>query len=241
MPKLTYSQKTRRVLSFLEGSVDPRVFGSLAGAGYSDGDIEEGWELLHKAGTARKTQRDLPPLEPRAREELDQFENYWFPLVSASLKRRHPEVHEQVFLNLSQKDGAEVAMNVSIFLERIQTAAKGPEGPAVMSLLNERGFTQDVIESGEQLVKDFRTVLPIDSMDLEKVRERHAAAVDELWDWYLEWSTIARTIITNRRHLRLLGFLSSPAERDDDPEMEEAAPESGVGSEMSGFELQRAN
>lgn len=32
-------------------------------------------------------------------------------------------------------------------------------------------------------------------------------AEDALWSWYLEWSTIARTVITDRRLLRRLGFL----------------------------------
>ena len=168
MARLTYSQKTRRVLKFLEASVDPRINGPLAGAGYSDEDVEEGWTLLRQAGTARKVQKTPVPLSPRTREQIDQFENYWFPLVSASLRRRYPAVHDAVFLNLSQEGGVEVAMNVSIFLERIREVENGPQGQEVRALLDQRGFTEAVIAEGEQLIREFRTVRPAENIDLSE-------------------------------------------------------------------------
>ncbi len=45
-----------------------------------------------------------------------------------------------------------------------------------------------------------------------------------MWSWYLEWSTIARTVINNRRHLRELGFLQPSRSREDEPEPEPTAP-----------------
>ena len=45
-----------------------------------------------------------------------------------------------------------------------------------------------------------------------------------MWAWYLEWSTIARRAITDRRLLRQLGFLhhskSEPAVADEATETE---------------------
>ena len=37
----------------------------------------------------------------------------------------------------------------------------------------------------------------------------YAARVTAMWDWYLEWSAIARGIIRDRRQLRALGFAPS--------------------------------
>jgi hypothetical protein len=41
-----------------------------------------------------------------------------------------------------------------------------------------------------------------------------------MWAWYLEWSTIARTVIQNRRNLRRMGFLNnrSPVDELDEPD-----------------------
>jgi hypothetical protein len=58
------------------------------------------------------------------------------------------------------------------------------------------------------------------------------AAEAELWAWYLEWSTIARTVVTNRRHLRALGFLQNargeiveaPLEEEPTEDDEPASP-----------------
>jgi hypothetical protein len=133
--RLSVSQKTARVLKFLEASADPRVNPPLAAAGYTSEDLQEGWNLLKRAGTVRLSQPQPVAVTPRTREQLDQFENYWFPLVSASLKRRYPEVHAEVFLNLGQEDGVEVSLNVSIFLERIKAVSQNPKGTEIMDLL----------------------------------------------------------------------------------------------------------
>lgn len=230
MARLTYSQKTSRTLTFLEASVDPRVNPPLAAAGYTDADVEEGWTLLKQAGTARKMQQAPPRLTPRTREQLDEFENYWFPVVSASLKRRYPEVHAEVFQNLGQEEGVEVAMNVSVFLDRIKQISQRPNGQEVMALLETRGLTPAAIAEAEGLIKDFIKVQPKSDVDLGALKRAHEQAVDTMWDWYLEWSTIARTVVSNRRHLRMLGFLSPSGGSDKE---EQAADTSSVSE--SGF------
>lgn len=47
---------------------------------------------------------------------------------------------------------------------------------------------------------------------LDAQQQQSAAVADaeqKLWAWYLEWSRIARAVITDRRDLRQLGFLQS--------------------------------
>lgn len=47
-----------------------------------------------------------------------------------------------------------------------------------------------------------------------------AEAEEKLWAWYLEWSTIARTAITDRRLLKMLGFLRSSGAKAEEEELE---------------------
>lgn len=218
MARLTVTQKTSRVLKFLEASADPRVNPPMAAAGYGSADLQEGWELLKRAGTVRLSQPQSVAITPRVREQLDQFENYWFPMVSATLQRRHPDLHEKLFLNLGQEDGVEVSLNVSIFLGRLKEIAAGPQGAEVMALLEKRGLSAEVISGAEALLADFTTVQPAPSPDLASLKKEHEQAVNDLWAWYLEWSTIARTVIQNRRHLKMLGFLNdSSSSSEDEP------------------------
>ena len=41
-------------------------------------------------------------------------------------------------------------------------------------------------------------------------RDALADAEDALWAWYLEWGPVARSAITDKNHLRELGFLKWP-------------------------------
>lgn len=111
-------------------------------------------------------------------------------------------------MNLGQEDGVEVSLNVSIFLERLQEIASGPRGAEVMALLEKRGLSAEVIAGAESLLAEVTTVQPAPSPDLASLKKEHEQAVGDVWAWYLEWSTIARTVIQNRRHLKMLGFLS---------------------------------
>jgi hypothetical protein len=59
---------------------------------------------------------------------------------------------------------------------------------------------------------------PSAPVDFDTQREDLERAENDLWDWYLEWSQIARTTITGRQLLRTLGFLtmtSSSSGKDD--------------------------
>lgn len=242
MARMTYSQKTVRVLKFLEASVDPRINPPLAAAGYGNEDVEEGWELLRRAGLVRKVQEQPTPVSPRVREDLDRFENYWFPIVSASLKRRFPEIHAKVFQNLHREEGASVAINVSIFLERVRQIPQQQQGAEAIRLLQTRGLTEEVLQEAEQLVADFTAVQPAPPHDLEELRAEHERAVDAAWQWYLEWSTIARAVVTNRRHLRMLGFLTgssraSQAEDEEEAQIDREVSESGFPERSDDFEV----
>ncbi|WP_434045172.1 MULTISPECIES: hypothetical protein [Sorangium] len=261
MAKLTIGQKAERVLLLLMGLRKNKVAAALVAHGFSDDDLSEGWRLLQRVtrtrlgfvATAAATDTGLI-------NELDAWENKWFPIASATLKRHAPQAHAFVFRNLTQTEGAAVLVSVSTFVERWESLGKskekgGPdaEGDEARKILAKRGLTKAVIDEAKQLLAR--------AGKLESVAELPPAAAggedfdkaeQKLWDWYLEWSTIVQSAIKDRRTLRELGFrrassskataAEEPAgdeeaeeeEAEDDSDGEAAAPEPEPGAFLTG-------
>ena len=226
---LTIGQKSDRVLRFLRGLSRPRVADVLAAHGFSQADWDEGWQLL-QAATGRWLLREQPvkAADPTIVDELDAWENRWFPVAEATLRRRQPEIAEKVFLNLAQTSGVAVTVSVSTFVQRLRQLEKeGTGGQEALTILRTRGLTDDVLKEAEALMKKFGSVKfsPPTALDPEVELVERQKAEDALWAWYIEWSTIARNAIHNGNVLRALGFLSAPgAKPDDEPAGEDEPP-----------------
>ncbi len=223
MARLTIGQKCERVLRFLRGLSEPRVAAALLPFGFSQADWDEGWELLRSATGSRLSVPSASPPDPSVLERLDAWENQWFPVIGASLRRRHPAVYEQLFLNLSQAEGLEVTVTVSTLLSRLSELDRAPEGAAALALLQKRGFGAAQRNEAAELLDQFGEITP-ESPTVEQSAQEREAAEAALWDWYLEWSTIARSVVKGRRQLRQLGFLASSGSSDEP----EAPPISGI-------------
>jgi hypothetical protein len=226
--KLSVGQKVQRVVKFLIALRNARIAAALGQYGFRQVDLDEGWKLF--VGVAR-TKLDAPPevveVDPDALLALDEWENKWFPVAKATLKRRAPKAHGWVFRNLSQTEGLAVIVSVGTFVERYEELDKqeelGDEGKEARKILEFRGLTKETVGIAKALLKKLRKVdgpLP----DLEQAAADDislAEAEEALWDWYLEWSKIARTAITQRSLLRLLGFLQTSANGKDEAVEEE--------------------
>lgn len=230
MARLTIGQKAERVLTLLLALRNVRIAAQLSRHGFTNEDLDEGWKLLR---AVTRTQLDAPadeaPVDNDALRALDEWENKWFVIASATMQRRAPKVHDALFRNLSQTEGVEVIVSVGTFLERWDNLDKptkdgglGNEGKEAKKLLATRGLTNAVIDEAKTLVQKLRHMdgpLP----DLAKMAAEEASfekAEQELWAWYLEWSTIARNAIKQRSLLKKMGFL-----RDDGREVEEEPTE----------------
>ena len=233
---LPLSEKLSRVLKLLVGVRNPRVFSILTTRGFTQEDLDEGWDLFTPAAGAklRYTGRRGDPLAPdvagRLLGDLDHWENSWFPVVSATLERHHPEIHEVVFKNLSQTSGVEVVVSVGTLLDRIEKMKETEEGPKADELLCSRGLTPEVRAQAativERLKRSEEAALPEIDLDSKEEQERALAGA---WGWYREWSQIARTLITRGDVLIRLG-LRKPIRRgapDDDDSGEEGSGGSG--------------
>jgi hypothetical protein len=219
--KLSMGQKAERVLKLLLGLENERVMGALLAYGFTEADKNEGWALLRGLGQGKLSQMPNTVVNSNVVQQLDKWENRWFPVASASLARRYPQVHERLFLNLSQTEGPEVVISVRTLIDRLDQlsaghADYGPDAAAARKLLETRGLTEAVVNEARAVLESLGRIdiKPAPPVAREQQQEQLSKAESEMWAWYLEWSQLARVAIKQRSLLRQLGFLSSSRSPD---------------------------
>lgn len=220
MARLSVGQKAQRVLKFLTALTNPLIVVRLAGFGLDQSQVDKGWTLLRGASSASL---DLSPAAVQANAkaivELDTWENFWFPIIQTILRVRFPAAEAWVFRNLTQQEGQNVVLSVGTLLERLDALCRNDDLPAEVSvdaaaalaLLGERGLTTAVLDDARRLLVEIGQIKSITLSDPEAQKAARQEAEKQMWAWYLEWSAIAQRVITNRRHLRSLGYRLSPS------------------------------
>jgi hypothetical protein len=97
--------------------------GRSTGQGFTDADLEEGWQRLKALSHVSA----LEPSEPAAdlSSELAAWERRWFPVCEVVLRLNFPAVHAVVFHKLPRTEGpAEVVMAVTMLLDRLEAMAR---------------------------------------------------------------------------------------------------------------------
>jgi hypothetical protein len=216
MAKLRVGQKAHRVLDFLVGVGHRDARRALEGLGFKDSDLEEGWKRLRALSYVSALGPSETAADPLS--ELAAWESRWFAVGEVVLRLNFPAVHAVVFHKLRRTVGPEVVMAVTTLLDRLEAitrpeeeAGLGEEGRRARELLASRSLTDEVLAQGRRLLArigeepDAPSRAELDAQD----RDARAAAERHLWSWYLEWSTLARLAISDRRLLRSLGFRRS--------------------------------
>ena len=216
MPTKSLGKKAARVLTFTMGVRNKGVAATLSAHGFTDEELAEGWQKLSALTMGRLGTKLSAVLDPDALVAIDTWENKWFPIAQASLAARFPEIHDVVFLNLAQTEGPEVIISVDTLIKRLARLSETEEGKAALALLAKRGVTEAVIAQAQALVTKLSTVDNSPAV-VGVTPEEDALREAAMWSWYREWSKIARTVISDRRQLRALGFLdaSGKATADD--------------------------
>lgn len=234
LPKLSIGQKSARVLQFLYALGNPRIARAMKSVGFKKSDVDDGWTLLRDLDDVR-CDAALRPVYASALTRLDRWENRWFPLASAAMKRRFPSVRAALFLIPSQADGLDVINTVGVFVDRLDNFATSadPDTKSALELLRARDIDEQRLGEARALLEELgtaTTALPALTADDQEALARREA---ELWAWYLEWSSLARSVVTDRRLLRSIDFLrpakTGGEEVGDDDEDEDAAPTPGLG------------
>lgn len=208
MPKDSLTTRSQRVLRLLQGVSNRHIAMLMAPAGFTQADVDEGWKLLQAASGNRYT-RVAPETSPKVVADVDAWENYWYPLIDATLRRRFPEIHQQVFLNLSQESGPPVLISVRVLVDRVVALEKAADRQSkeARALLKERGLTKAALDEVRGLLEQAATIGDFSDLpDLGEVAAEQERAETAMWEWYREWSQIARLSVKDGRLLQQLGL-----------------------------------
>lgn len=230
MARMTLGDKASRVLKMLIGMRTPRIASAMQAYGFTDADLQEGWSLLQTVSRTKLDATKSTSLSVGTLEELDAWENRWFPIAAATVERRFPAVHAQLFKNLSQTQGPAVAISVRTFLERYDqmvagAGAYGAEGKAAKAVLEARGLTDAVVNDARALLESVGKVAPAPSATTVEAEQKQLEKAEaDLWAWYLEWSAIARVAVKQRVLLKQMGFVATRTKGDtEEPSDDEGA------------------
>ncbi len=226
MSKASKDDRIKRSLKFLTASTEPPIAKLLMSRGFDNEEREEGWALLDLA-TGRHL--SLSPGQGNFLAQyntdigqLDDWENIWFDVAEAALKRKAPTIYERIFENLSKSSGIEVILTTRTFISRIETLKgdSSEEAQAAVALLRKRGLKDEVIAEAAALVSKLETVEiedePADNTVAKAAREK---ALKDLWAWFLDWSKTARTVVKNGNYRIMLGLTPPGGHSSSDDEV----------------------
>ncbi|MBI2391161.1 MAG: hypothetical protein HYV09_16345 [Deltaproteobacteria bacterium] len=217
MARTTGPQKSDRILRFLVALRDDAVSAPLVAAGFGDDDLEEGWALLRRLSPPSVAGIEPEPVDPvgPAFERLEAWARRYIRLLEPAIERKHPALHAGLFGRLPALSGPTVVLAVDAFLDRVtELPKKRPNGLLARKLLARRGLTDDELTDARRLVRTVQG-FPRERPGKPRTIPDYAAAEREAWAWYLEWSTVARAVISDGRVLRRLGFSARGKGADD--------------------------
>jgi hypothetical protein len=208
MARSTFITLARSALQLIMGLSDPKIARPLAPHGLTEGTLEDGWARLRAVTRARRAPATSSE-RSRLVKEIDTMENHWFPIVRYVLHARFPGSARALFDGLRQSSGRDVILSADLFVVRLEEMAAGAEpfgaeGPAARQALADRGLTDDVLDTLRALLARVASLGDVEESAPDAATR--ARAVASLEAWYREWAGIARVVVTNRAHLRMLGL-----------------------------------
>jgi hypothetical protein len=222
----------RRTMRFLVNILEPGLADRARREGYSRQEHALGWQLWRTAaGETRPFEHwlreqqlvegiDLDNEEQRRRlQEIDDFENTWFPRTRAIIRRivnkeRRDAFAAAFFKDLMQQPlGPAVVGSVGTYLTRLAglEASIDPDATAVRTTLRSRGLTDRKLAAMAQLLEEIKArardtkqpSTPVSAADLEKARLAQLEALEALRDWWNDWGVTLRPSYGLREQLKL--------------------------------------
>lgn len=247
---------------FLVNVQSAKFSGRAAREGYRAEAHAEGWALWNKAAgsnrpldhwfTEQAHAADIGNIAAdrlRLLQELDAFENRWFPRLRMIIRRVIPRDRRDAFAaaffqNLVQEPlGPGVVGSVRALLQRIEGLATSAEPGAreVFAVLRERGLTAEKINEVRLLLKKAEEGAPpigkkrsVSAAELARAQAEQQAAFEDLKDWFNDWATTLRPAF-NAREQVFLGLTKSGSRAGADSNEEEVDEEEDAdGEEANG-------
>jgi len=242
----------RRTMRFLVNILEPGLADRARREGYSRKEHALGWQLWRTAaGETRPFEHwlreqqlvegaDLGNEEQRRRlQEIDEFENIWFPRTRAIIRRVVSKERRDAFAAAFFKDlvqqplGPSVVGSVGTYLTRLAglEASTDPDAKTVRATLRSRGLTDGKLTAVVRLIEETKAGAkeskepspPVSAADLEKARLAQLDALEALRDWWNDWGVTLRPRYGLREQLKLgltvgkkRGSFSGDGELDDE-------------------------
>ena len=217
-----------RVVRFLVAIQSPLYVLRARREGYTAAEHREGWRLWQiSAGADRpldhwfaehEAQSPLASAEQlRLLQEIDTFENKWFPRTRGIIRRMVPrdardDFAAAFFKNLEQQPlGPAVVGSVSTYLARLKDLSKSasPHAKKVRATLELRGLTsaklediQKLLDKASHLVGDVPAP-KADSAAIKKAQAAQVEALADLRDWFTDWGTTLRSVLNVQEQIKL--------------------------------------
>ncbi|WP_437276156.1 hypothetical protein WME90_33600 [Sorangium sp. So ce375] len=196
--------------------------------GYTADEHREGWRLLRLASGEAKPLDHLfaevasgGALEGAERlrllQDVDAFENTWFPRTRVIIRRAVPRARREAFeaaffRNLEQQPlGPAVIVSVGTFLSRLDGLARSGEEDAkkVRQTLVKRGLTDEKLKEVRGMLGKLEVgggPLPqrkVSAAELASAQQAQREALDDLRDWFNDWATTFRQVFGVKAQLKL--------------------------------------
>lgn len=218
-----------RALKLLVNIQSPPFSARARREGYTAEEHREGWRLLKLAsGEARPLEHLFVEIASsgavdgaerlRLLQEVDAFENKWFPRTRNIIRRVVPRDRRQAFegaffKNLDQQPlGPGVIVSVGTYLSRLDGLAQSGDADAkrVRKTLVARGLTEEKLRQVRDLLGKLEVgggappqplKVPID--EITKAHRAQREALEDLRDWYNDWATTFRQVFGVKDQLKL--------------------------------------
>ena len=201
----------KRAFTFLRAlGKDSRLRSIMKKYAYTQDDHLEGWRLLFKASGSESEQIVSESPAATAIRELDAWDEAGFHTAHAALARRFPSQAEFVFHELAPTQGPAAVLGVKKFLDRLDVLEKGDgrsethdADQKAIETLAARGF-----DAGERA--RLRTLVEIAQSEpshppAPSAADSHQEDLAALHAWYMEWTEVARAVVSARADRITLG------------------------------------
>ncbi len=224
MAKYSNADKITKMTLLLRGMQHPQIQELLAARGLDQEEYDEGWRLFDAA--MGRSLVNIPSALKKNRlveviAKIDQWENCQFEIADAGLRHKFPQIHAEMFQNLTKMSGAQVLVSVGTFVTRYEALAARTDdtSKAAVALLAKRGVTAGSVAEVKALLDQARNM---PALEVNPDEQAQLAAMDEavhkMWAWYQEWAQTARATLTNKRLRIHLGISSPSASKPEEPE-----------------------
>lgn len=197
--------------------------------GYTAKEHQEGWQLCREAAGANRPldhwfaetkaaqSSNGNPERMALLQELDYFENTWFPRTRAIIRRALPSEKRDLFTaaffqNLEQQPlGPGVINSVATYIGRVEGLGKSnqPEAQKILTILRERGLTDAKLQRIKNLLTQMETLgsptlpPPVSPEEIARAQAAQMQALSDLHDWFNDWATTLRAVFNTQEQNRL--------------------------------------